>query len=495
MIGAAVVALVVALFATGCAPPTPAPDGYRLVPRLVTGGIELSWTDPGSSPAGFDLQIMRVRPVAGSWEPLGHADATSFTHTATANGTTYLYRVRSSAAPDTPAGSWSKPVQTTYVELELPIVRIDTASGAPIVSKDDYLTAQLEIDPNGSGHPAFNGSMKVKGRGNTTWSLPKKPYKMKLNSKASLFGMPAEKDWVLLANYSDRSQLRTWTAQTMGHLTDLAWTPDSVHVEVVLNGRYVGVYQLTEQVEIKKNRLDITALGQGDTTGEAVTGGYLLETDERLEANNEPGFRTTRRRPIVIKDPEPANAEQFDYIRGYIQDFEDALFGPGSGDPVTGYQAYLDLDSYVDWYMVQELLKNQDANWSSAYMYKDRSSKLHFGPLWDFDLSMGTTRGIVPVDPEQWWVDQPGKPWVNKLGADVAFRNRLNQRWDSIKASVDQLPQQIIDLGSLLEEAVANDAARWNYTVAPEDTPTFLADWLTTRTAWFDARIDARATP
>lgn len=173
----------------------------------------------------------------------------------------------------------------------------------------------------------------------------------------------------------------------------------------------------------------------------------------------------------------------------------DALFGPGSGDPVTGYQAYLDLDSYVDWYMVQELLKNQDANWSSAYMYKDRSSKLHFGPLWDFDLSMGTTRGIVPVDPEQWWVDQPGKPWVNKLGADVAFRNRLNQRWDSIKASVDQLPQQIIDLGSLLEEAVANDAARWNYTVAPEDTPTFLADWLTTRTAWFDARIDARATP
>lgn len=493
--GATLSVLAVVLFATACVPPAEPPDEYQLAARLVTGGIHLEWTDPGASPAGFDLEILAVRPTSGSWEPLGHSDSTSFTHTTAPNRSTNLYRVRAAAGPANPAGSWSKPVRATYVELLLPVVRIDTDGGVPIVSKDDYVDAQLDVDPNGSGYDAFSASMRVKGRGNTTWGLPKKPYKMKLDSKASLFGKPKEKDWVLLANYSDRSQLRTWAAQTMGHLTDLAWTPDSVHVEVVLNGTYLGVYQLTEQVEVKENRLDITEMEPEDTTGEAVTGGYLLEIDERLEQNNEPGFRTRRRRPIVIKEPEPANAAQFNYIRGYIQDFEDALYGPESADPDLGYQAYLDVDSYVDWYMVQELLKNQDANFSSVYFYKDRSAKLRFGPLWDFDLSMGTSAGIVPPDPEQWWVNQPNKPWTNQISADPTFRTRLNQRWDAIKPAVDQLPQQLIDLGATLEGAVTNDAARWDYMVEPDDTATFLADWLTTRTAWFDAEIDAMAAP
>ncbi|MCZ7629429.1 MAG: CotH kinase family protein [Microthrixaceae bacterium] len=487
--------VVLALFATSCVAPPETPDGYQLSSRLVTGGIQLNWTDPGSSPAGFDLEVMRVRPDGGPWEPLGHSTTNSFTDTDAVNRTTYLYRVRSAAGSGQAAGTWSKPVRTTYVELVLPVVRIDTAGGAPIVSKDDYLNAQLAIDPNGSGHPAFNASMRVKGRGNTTWAFPKKPYKIKLDSKASIFGMPKAKDWVLLANYNDRSQLRTWTAQSMGDLTSLAWTPSSVHVELVLNGKYVGVYQLTEQVEVDSNRVDITEMEPEDTTGEAVTGGYLLEIDERLEENSEPGFRTTRRKPIVIKDPEPANAAQFNYIRQYVQDFENALFGPQRSDPDTGYQAYLDLDSYVDWYIVEELLKNQDANFSSAYIHKERSEKLRFGPLWDFDLSMGTTKGIVPTDPEQWWVNQPNVPWTNQIGADPAFHTRLNQRWDAIKSDVDQLPQQIIDLGTTLEEAVANDAAQWDYTVETNDTAAFLADWLTTRTAWFDTQIDALVAP
>lgn len=483
-----VVATLAAMLAPACVPPETPPDPYGLRATLVDDGIRLDWSAPYGDATGYRVEWLTA---PGGWEHLTTVPATTTVDSTIPDRSTRKYRVRAIRG-DQPT-PFSAVVKATYVELLLPVISVDTEDHQPVVSKDEYLDAHVEIDPNGSAFDAFSAPTRIKGRGNTTWGLPKKPYKLKLDDKASLFGMPEEKDWVLLANYSDRSQLRTSVAQTAGHSTDLAWTPSSVHVELVLNGEYLGVYQLTEQVEVKKNRLDITEMEPDDTSGEAVTGGYLLEIDGRLEQNDEPGFRTRRRVPIVIKEPEPAAPEQFDYIRDYLQDYEDALFGPDFADPVLGHRGYADVDSFIDWYIVEELVKNQDATFSSAYLHKDRSQPIRFGPLWDFDLSMGTDKGIVPTDPQQVWVNQPNKPWVNRYFEDPTFRQRLNERWDAHKADFDQLPAQLEVLGAGLQDAIANDAARWDYTLEQNDTPQFLADWLTTRIAWMDAYVDQAA--
>ncbi len=483
-----VVTTLAVMLVAACVPPEPPPDPYGLRATLVDDGIRLDWTAPYPDATGYRVEWLEA---PGGWELLTTTSDMTTLDTTIADRSTRKYRVR--AIREAKPTDFSGVVKATYVELLLPVIRVDTEDHQPVISKEEYLDAQVDIDPNGSPYDAFSAPTRIKGRGNTTWAYPKKPYKLKLDSKASLFGMPKEKDWVLLANYADRSQLRTWVAQTAGHSTDLAWTPSSVHVELVLNGEYLGVYQLTEQVEVKENRLDITEMEPGDTSGEAVTGGYLLEIDERLEQNAEPGFRTRRRVPIVIKEPEPAAPEQFDYIRDYVQDYEDALFGPNFSDPVLGHRGYADVDSFIDWYIVEELVKNQDATFSSAYLHKDRSAPIRFGPLWDFDLSMGTDRGIVPADPQQVWVNQPNKPWVNRYFADPTFRQRLDERWDAHRVDFDQLPAQLSVLGADLQDAIANDAARWDYTLGVNDTPQFLADWLTTRIAWMDAYIDAAA--
>ena len=261
----------------------------------------------------------------------------------------------------------------------------------------------------------------------------------------------------------------------------------------MLNGEYLGVYQLAEQVEVKSRRLDVAEMEPEDVAGEALTGGYLLEIDQRLEENAEPGFRTARNAPVVIKEPEPAAPEQFAYIRDFVQQFEDRLYSPGSADLVAGYRSMLEVDSFIDWYIVEELTKSRDAMFSSSYFYKDRNELLRFRPAWDFDNSMGTTRGVVDPAPDGFQVNVPNRLWVPRFFADPTFVDRLDERWDTFKAEFDLLPAQLLVVGAGLQDAIANDQARWDYDQMPSDEPEYVADWLTARLAWMDAQLDQLA--
>lgn len=475
---------VTALLAGACvAPPSP-PDPFGLRVALGEASLELAWEGAVSAPDGYEVQ---VGIGDGPWTPIGTTADTEFSYTSVTEGSWYRFRV------GVPGEAWSLAVDAVYVVPVLPVVRIDTDGAAPVLDKENYVRSTVSIDPNGSGFAAFTGTAGIRGRGNSTWNQAKKPYKIKLDDKSELLGMAREKDWVLLANALDRSQLRTYAAGELGRATDLEWTPDSEWVEVVLNGEYLGVYQLAEQVEVKSRRLDIAEMEPEDVAGEALTGGYLLEIDARLEENAEPGFRTARNVPVVIKEPDPAQPEQFRYIRNHVQQFEDLLYSPGFADPATGYRSMLDVDSFIDWYLVEELTKNQDGLFSSSYFYKDRNELLQFGPLWDFDMSMGTTRGVVPPEPEGFFVYRPYRPWVSRFFDDPAFLDRMDERWDAFKATFDQLPADLVAVGAALGDAVSNDAARWRYQQLPSDDPQYLADWLTTRLAWMDAELDRLA--
>ncbi len=467
---------------TPVAPP-PNPSGLRTT--MVADGIQVDW-NPSVAGQMHGYELRWREDGAEEWNIVSTVD-TSLAHTAVTPGERYWFRVRAATAPGGTPAEWSPAVGAWYVQPVLPVVRVETQGRAPILDKENYVPATFTIDPNGTDVAPYTGTIGIRGRGNSTWTLPKKPYKVKLDTKSALMGMPSKRDWALLANAFDRSQVRTTTAAAISEATDLAWTPRYRHVEVLLNGEYQGVYQLSETVEPGSNRVDIDELEDTDNALPEVSGGYLLELDDRLEENNEPGWRTARNVPIVVKEPDPTTPAQRSYIRNHITTFENRLFSTDYTDPVLGFRPYLDIGAFIDLYLVQEITRNGDSYWSSTYFYKKRDDdKLYFGPMWDFDRSMGSSVTPREQPPEGWYARNNG-PWVKRLFTDPQVAAAVDARVQQLMPFLTALPAQIGALATSLQPAIANDAVRWNYEQRESDTPAYLQDWLTQRVAWMAA--------
>ncbi len=391
---------------------------------------------------------------------------------------------------------------------DLPVVQISTTGGAAIDSTDTYVSGSVSITPGSANTTdvAYSGTMQVKGHGNSTWAMPKKPYKIKLDSKSALLGMPAQKNWVLLANYDDKSLLRNAAAFYAGTLTHLAWTPRSRFVELYLNGQYEGTYQLTEQIEIDKNRLHITEMDDTNISGDDVTGGYLLEIDTA----NQPDDILFPISDVIfdLHDPDPAEPAQLSYIEGYLQQASDTLYSDSFADPDTGYAQYINTASFIDWYLVQELFKNNDAVfWSSCYMYKDVDGKLFMGPLWDFDIAAGNINYNGNDSPTGWWLRSnslTNSQWPRRLFDDPAYAAAVAARWNELKPQFQALPAWITQNAGALQQAQQNNFQRWPILgeyVWPNSEAAgsyqgeidFLNSWLTQRIAWLDTQFNAQA--
>jgi len=391
----------------------------------------------------------------------------------------------------------ASPLDHTWETGALPHVTITTAAGAPVNSTEVYVAATITIN----GPAPYSGTLQIKGRGNTTWTAPKKPYRLKLTNTATLLGMPTEKDWVLLANYYDPTAIRTAVAFELGaRSSGLTWTPRMRYVELTLNGTYMGLYQLGEQVEFSSPN-KIAATKASGTAGLPLTGSYSLEIDQRLESGTDIGFRTTLTNlPIVMDDPDGTTPAHKAYIQQWMNDFEAALYGPAWLDPATGYARFIDRDSFIDWYLVNELLKNVDSNFfSSCKLVKSADTAaapglLHMGPLWDFDRSLGWNN----IDPYGWWTrtsteaSHPGAIWVDRMMGDPTFWAALTTRWAALRTTMttgDTMAAYVDRLTDRLTYANARDRRTWAYTA---DTPA-LGDaakaWLTTRTAWLTSQF------
>jgi spore coat protein CotH len=384
----------------------------------------------------------------------------------------------------------------------IPIVRIDT-KGKPILDKKNYVDGTISIsDPEGlySDVYEFKADMGIRGRGNSTWSFPKKPWKVKLDEKASLLGMPADKEWALLANYADRTLIRNIVAMKLSEICGFSWTPRMRSVEVYLNNQYQGVYTLCEHKKVSKDRVDIDVVGENDNSGDGITGGYYLEIEEQQDETT--CWWTSMGVPMMFSDPEEPTSKQLEYVKNLFESFEQALWARNWSE-TTGYPKYIDVDSFVDYYIVQELTKNVDGNLrKSSFITKERGKKMEMYHLWDFDLTLGNCGYFwdgVGNGPENFWIKLD--KWFPHLFNDPAFVRKVQNRWNELMPEFSRIPDFIDEQALYLDKAQERNFKVWSiwesvdWVYFPslgsyEKEVEYLKEFYTERLQWLDRELN-----
>ena len=365
-------------------------------------------------------------------------------------------------------GSAYREKEKLLVDTGLPVVIIDTQGGMAVASKDTYVPGTVRIQGVGDLEGLAETGCEIRGRGNTTWYWPKKPYLLKLNEKQHIFGMHKHKRWVLLANFMDRTLMRNLVSMKVASMTRLAWTPGCVPVELVLNGRHMGSYLLIEQVRVDNHRVAVTEMTPEDNAGDAVTGGYLLELDfhydnpvQWIDPNGH-NQQWGNGIPFGVKypDSEEITLQQLAYIKSYVAEAANMLYGKDFLNPETGYAKYIDVDSFIDYWIVFEVMGNHElGNPGSVFMHKDRGGKLVAGPCWDFDwgvLSYNTSpqarTGLV----------NRKAIWYERLMQDPAFKSRLKSRFEELLPQLETIPDYMDECEKLLTASAALNFRMWN---------------------------------
>ena len=420
----------------------------------------------------------------------------------------------------------------------LPIVEINTNGNA--IADDPKVMADMKIIYNGPGirnyttdtTTDYDGTIGIEYRGNYSASLPQKPYAFETwdslgNARnVSLLGMPTENDWLLIANYNDKSFARNVLPfhffDEMGH-----YSIRSRLVDVVLDGNYQGIYLLCEKIKRDVNRVNIANLNPTEINAPDVSGGYMLKIDywdnsNSWELNYSPINCPTAAVNMVYVDPKASEIvpQQANYIQNYINDFETALYSSTFDNPQIGYRKFIDVGSFIDYFLVNEVTRNIDGFKKSRYFSKDKDlldgtlTRLKAGPVLDFDWSQkdidgGSQNGagfIYPICDQD--VVPPG--WYVRLFEDPAFANEVRCRYNELRASIFDTSaiQAKIDSVAL----VVNESQHWHYKVwgnmgvatgtgevqAPSQSYAAeiqkLKDWYTRRFAWLDNNMPGVAT-
>lgn len=368
----------------------------------------------------------------------------------------------------------------------LPIIYLETTNGEEIDSKEDYFTGSLSITGGRYFPDMASTNMKIRGRGNSTWGIhPKKPFQLKFDDKTELLGMPQDKKWIFLAEFSDKTLIRNKIAFEMGYLSQLDYTPQSVFTEVVINGTYNGTYNITQKVEESDNRVLL-----GDT-------GYLLEIDQlgRLDADDV-YFRTDAFL-INIKEPDTEyDSNEFKYVSELLNEFENVLMGSQFTDPAVGYAKYIDIDSFIDWYLINEITKNQDArNFSSIFLNVIPGEKIKMGPLWDFDLAFGNVDYSECEYPTGFWVKDHA--WFDRLFKDEVFVEKVKSRFLYYRENQNFILEKIDFYATQLKWSQFENDKKWDlfgnyvwpnpvYYDTHEAEVDHLKKWYVERMNWLD---------
>lgn len=283
-------------------------------------------------------------------------------------------------------------------------------------------------------------------RGNASMAHPKKPYRIKLAESRHMFKgsdmrSPAKaKKWTLINNYDDKTLMRNLVAFEIARRMGMSYVPWSKPVDVIVNGEYRGCYQLTDQLTIDKNRINITEMEPTDTEGEALTGGYLLELDGY--ANQEASwFTSLAGNPVTIKSPDEDDitTEQAQYIRREFNMMEQAILAPDFADPVLGFRSRLDETSLLQYFLSEELIGNPDAFWS-CYITKDRGDDLfRLGPVWDFDNAFDNDYRNFPTNDLGDYLSLArggagnSRALLKRLFSDPALRDSMAVMWNTVR--------------------------------------------------------------
>ncbi|HHX32536.1 MAG TPA: hypothetical protein GX712_08095 [Bacteroidales bacterium] len=394
------------------------------------------------------------------------------------NGNTKSYTIRI---------NWTSPIAH---------ISVTTDQNASINSKDTYINANIDITANGWGED-YTGRTRIRGRGNSTWGLPKKPYRLKLDDDAVILGMAKEKDWVLLANYLDPTLMLNAVAFKIGNLLELPYTNNSIPVDLTINGKYAGSYMLTEQVERSKSRVNIHK-----------EKGVLLELDTNYDEDYQ--FHSNNYRlPVMVKDPDlkddfsPEDAEvMFDKIKSDFHQLEDAI--ASDEFPNSNYKDYIDVESLVKYLIVYNLTHNMEINHpKSTYMHKDETGKYFMGPIWDFDWAFDYEGTHIHFG-------SYNKPLFGRLGSsstgytfftrimeDPEIKELYKTIWGQFRAdSMDALLEYVDFYSSHIIQSHSDDYQVWSKTPNFSGTSNYsykinqLKSWLTNRADYIDRYVN-----
>lgn len=352
----------------------------------------------------------------------------------------------------------------------LPTVYLN-APDVNLGQKEVYAPGTVTVVSSDASQVMTDVAINLRGRGNSTMTLDKKPMRMKLDKKANFLNLPAKaKNWVFLANHADRSLIRNAMAFEMSNFMGFAFTPSIQFVDVVLNGEYVGNYMATDQVEVNKKRVNIIEQDSASISTGNLTGGYLLEIDGFNGVEPYKFFTKKINMPVTIKNPkddentEEQRAEMLDYISSYFDEIEDILYGDDFKDPENGWRSRIDEKSLVDWYITCEYTGNKDAFWS-INVYKHRDDPLiYFGPLWDFDKAFGNTT-VTAMDQILGEGDNLSCfQWMKRLKEDEKFNSAVAARFKEL--CDNGIQAYLIDrcnfYSDLLTESAAKNFEKWN---------------------------------
>ncbi|MBO4391096.1 MAG: CotH kinase family protein [Lachnospiraceae bacterium] len=434
----------------------------------------------------------------------------------------------------------------------LPVLYINTEGSQDIVSKENYLSATLKIlsEPS-SETPLYDGDLQIKGRGNSSFLWAKKSFRLKLGKKSDLFGMGSNKNWVLISSYMDQCMLRNKTAYDMAKEMGLE-SMDCVWVDVVLNGEYYGNYLLCEQIRVDENRINIfdweseaedvsKAIVKAEkkkgneldkdalkdamkedlswiTTGviefegnaydtgalyEDISGGYLFElSDEYDEVSR---FQTESGLKIMLKSPEylNTNPEMMDRVETFWNLYEQALRSEDgyvmTNEGLKHYSELADLDSMVAFWLINEIMGNDDSYYKSRYAYMDMNSKLKFGPVWDFDW--GADSVLANHNPTGWRISKNSSPqcFFKEFVDDPLFIAKATEQYWQIRPYLESL----ICSGGILDQNAAYlsssgtaDGARWDRSErwghlgrSYEEDSVIFREFMRARVAWLDEQF------
>ena len=422
---------------------------------------------------------------------------------------------------------------STTLDTDLPLVMINTRGGE--IVNDPKITADLSIVYNGLGKRnkstdvanEYNGKVGIELRGQSSQGQPLRSYDIELRNAAGLevptplLGMPPESDWVLYAPYMDKTMMRNYLAYTLTREMG-RWASRVRYVELILNNEYQGIYLLTEKIKRDSSRVNISKLLPTDNTGIELTGGYIFSLDKEpngwLSSYPTPGATNQARRQFSYVYPKAVDitTQQKNFIKQTVDDFESTLAGPNFQDPSFGVRKHADLNSFIDFLIMNELSRNIDGYRLSSYFHKNKNvgdGRIKAGPAWDFDLAFknadycegslisgwaykfnsvcpGDGSGLIPF----WW---------DRLMLDTSFVSSLRCRWLDLRKTTlsDQRINNLIDSADVVTtEARTRHFAKWNLNgntwwrgINPirsyEEEKNTMKLWIKQRAEWIDFNL------
>lgn len=355
-----------------------------------------------------------------------------------------------------------EPQSPNMVSGTIPALYIETENHAPIVSKTEYLNATYWLDPMGAEDISALGSkaqplaMQIRGRGHSSWKGAKKPYKIKLDKKTAVMGMPKNKHWALL-----KPNENTVAGLQLGKLMNMAWTPSFRPVEVVLNGDYIGLYFLTETIRIDENRVNIYEQQDQETNQELIKGGWLVEVDNYHDEDQITIPECSKwNLTLRYHSPENLSDAQLQWLTDEFKSINAAIYSTDKTS--TDWESYIDVESMARFFILQEVMDNPDGFHGSFYLHKDLADKARWvaGPIWDlvcynrektdYTFRMKVHYGFTPH-------------WIGEIIQYDSFCKAVERVWSEVYPNrLSEIYNQIDEIVLPLGSAWANDCARWN---------------------------------